>query len=63
MAGSRRNFSEYNTASRNLIGVAYLDGENPSIIAVRGTYGLINVEAYRFSERKTHQALAVGKHG
>ncbi len=48
----REGFSEYNTASRNMIGVAYLDGRNPSIIAVRGTYGLIKVAAYRFSEGK-----------
>ena len=48
----REGFSEYNTASRNQIGIAYLDGKNPSIIAVRGTYGLIKVAAFRFSEGK-----------
>lgn len=38
----------YNNASRNLLTIAYLDGVNPYIIAIRGTYGLIKIHAYRY---------------
>lgn len=51
---SRDDFGEglrgYNYASRNQLGVAYLDGERPYLIVERGTYNLIKVEAYRFSD-------------
>lgn len=42
----------YNYASRNQLGIAYLDGRNPHLIVVRGTYGLIMVRAYQFAEKK-----------
>ncbi len=38
----------YNYASRNQIGVAYLDGKHPFIIMMRGTYDAIFIEAYYF---------------
>ncbi len=38
----------YNYASRNQLGVAYLDGKRPHLIVERGTYGYIVVIAYRF---------------
>ncbi|RMF94988.1 MAG: silent information regulator protein Sir2 [Planctomycetota bacterium] len=38
----------YNYASRNQLGVAYLDGKNPYLIVERGTYKVIIVRAYRF---------------
>lgn len=38
----------YNYASRNQLGIAYLDGKHPHLIVERGTYGLIIVVAYRY---------------
>jgi hypothetical protein len=35
-----------NRASRHLIGLAYLDGQRPSLIVLRGTYTLMLVDAY-----------------
>ncbi|MEW6360350.1 MAG: silent information regulator protein Sir2 [Planctomycetota bacterium] len=37
---------KYNLMSRNLLGIAYLDGKTPSIIMQRGTYHLIKIAAY-----------------
>lgn len=42
----------YNYASRNQISVAYLDGVNPHIIVLRGTYNLMVARAYRFAENE-----------
>jgi hypothetical protein len=42
----------YNYASRNQIGVAYLDGKNPHLIVERGTYNLMIVQAYRLIDNK-----------
>ena len=42
----------YNYASRNQIAMAYLDGVNPHIIVIRGTYNLIMARAYRFTGDK-----------
>lgn len=42
----REGFDEYNYYSRNLMGVAYLDGKRPHLIVVRGTYRIIKVQAY-----------------
>ncbi len=36
----------YNDASRNLLGIAYLDGENPAIIVQRGTYNGVRTTAF-----------------
>ena len=51
---SRELFKDegYNHASRNQLGVAYLDGKTPSIIINRGTYGHLIVEAWQFHDRK-----------
>jgi hypothetical protein len=38
--------ADYNYQSRNLLGVAYLDGKRPHLIVERGTYTLIKVRAY-----------------
>lgn len=43
---SREGFDDYNYYSRNLLGVAYLDGQRPHLIVERGTYRIIKVEAY-----------------
>jgi len=42
----------YNYASRNQIGVAYLDGKTPHLIVERGTYNVIVVIAYRLVDGK-----------
>jgi rhamnogalacturonan endolyase len=43
---SRAGFDCYNFVSRNQLAVAYLDGRTPCIVIVRGTYGLMKVDAY-----------------
>lgn len=40
----------YNYASRNQLGVAYLDGERPYLIVERGTYNTIVLIAYRLQD-------------
>jgi hypothetical protein len=39
-----------NRASRHMMGVAYLDGRTPSVLVVRGTYGLMKVDAWTLQE-------------
>ncbi len=41
-----------NRSSRHMMGVAYLDGKTPSVLAVRGTYGLMKVDAWMLRNRK-----------
>lgn len=41
-----------NRASRHLMGVAYLDGKQPSLLVLRGTYTLMRVDAYNFRGKK-----------
>lgn len=43
---SRDGFDDYNYYSRNLLGIAYLDGLRPHLIVERGTYRIIKVQAY-----------------
>lgn len=43
---SRDGLEDYNYWSRNLIGIAYLDGKSPHLIVERGTYRLIKMQAY-----------------
>jgi len=45
----------YNYASRNQLGVAYLDGKTPCLIVERGTYNLIIVIAYEFHAGKLRE--------
>ncbi|MDP6635778.1 MAG: silent information regulator protein Sir2 [Phycisphaerae bacterium] len=45
----------YNYASRNQLGVAYLDGKTPCLIVERGTYNLIIVTAYEFHADKLRE--------
>lgn len=42
---SREGFDDYNYYCRNLLGIAYLDGQRPSLIVERGTYKIIKVQA------------------
>lgn len=41
-----------NRASRHMMGVAYLDGKTPAVLAVRGTYGLMKVDAWVLKDKK-----------
>jgi len=41
-----------NRASRHMLGVAYLDGKTPAVLAVRGTYGMMKVDAWVLENRK-----------
>jgi hypothetical protein len=45
---------EYNYASRNQLGIAYLDGRTPCLIVERGTYTVIQVHAWQFHGGKLH---------
>lgn len=40
----------YNYASRNQLGIAYLDGKTPCLIVERGTYTIIQVHAFQFHD-------------
>jgi len=42
----RTGYRDYNWASRNMLGIAYLDGRHPSLIIQRGNYRQIKVHAY-----------------
>jgi rhamnogalacturonan endolyase len=44
--GRSGELADYNMISRNLLGIAYLDGKRPHLIVERGTYSLIKVRAY-----------------
>jgi hypothetical protein len=44
----RTGITSYNHRSRNQIGVAFLDGRTPCIIAARGTYGLMKARALQY---------------
>jgi rhamnogalacturonan endolyase len=35
-----------NRSSRHMLGVAYLDGRTPALLVVRGTYGLMKIDAW-----------------
>ena len=50
--GHRLGRSLGNRSSRHMLGVAYLDGKTPSVLAVRGTYGLMKVDAWTLQNRK-----------
>ena len=41
-----------NRSSRHMMGVAYLDGKTPSVLVVRGTYGLMKVDAWTLRRKK-----------
>jgi rhamnogalacturonan endolyase len=41
-----------NRASRHMMGVAYLDGKTPAVLAFRGQYGLMKVDAYVLEKKK-----------
>ena len=43
---SRDGFDDYNYYSRNLLGIAYLDGRRPHLVVERGTYKIIKIQTY-----------------
>ncbi|MCF7805920.1 MAG: silent information regulator protein Sir2 [Candidatus Marinimicrobia bacterium] len=45
-----------NRMNRNMLGVAYLDGKTPSIIMLRGIYGLQKMQAWYLEDGKLVQA-------
>lgn len=51
----REPFGTYNFASRNQLGVAYLDGKTPCILMERGTYTAIILVAYEFHGGKLRE--------
>lgn len=45
-------YGNVNRQNRNQIGMAYLDGKTPCILAARGTYKLMAVDAWQFHDGK-----------
>jgi hypothetical protein len=41
-----------NRASRHMMGVAYLDGKTPAVLAVRGIYGMMKIDAWVLKNKK-----------
>jgi rhamnogalacturonan endolyase len=52
--GKPTEWADYtgNRSSRHMLGVAYLDGKTPSVLVVRGTYGMLRVDAWTLENRK-----------
>ncbi len=42
----------YNYASRNQLGVAYLDGKTPCLLVARGTYNIMKLDAYQYRDKQ-----------
>lgn len=53
-----RGRSGYNLASRNQLGIAYLDGKTPCLLVARGTYSIMKVIAYQFHDGKLQELWA-----
>ena len=47
---AREHFGQYSRAARNQIAVAYLDGKTPCLLALRGTYSRMLVDAYQLKQ-------------
>lgn len=60
--GKWHDQSAYSYYSRNLMGVAYLDGQRPYLIVQRGTYTVIALQAYDPSLTLTWVFSTTGKH-
>ncbi len=41
-----------NRSLRHMLGVAYLDGKTPSVLVVRGIYGMMKIDAWSFENKK-----------
>ncbi len=55
---SRDGLGKYSYTSRNQIGVAYLDGKTPCVVAQRGTYSLMKLSAFQFNDGELEQLWA-----
>ena len=56
----RGNLSDWgdtsgNRASRHMMGVAYLDGKTPSLLVIRGIYGLMKMDAWYLRDKQLHK--------
>ena len=58
---SKEGFEQYNWWSRNFLTVAYLDGENPSLVMQRGTYSVIKTEALDRDLKPIWSWISLGK--
>lgn len=47
-----------NRMNRNMLGVAYLDGKTPSLVVLRGIYGLMRAETWWLQAGELHKAWA-----
>ena len=45
-----------NRLNRNMLGVAYLDGKTPSLLVIRGIYGLMKVDAWFLQDGEMRRA-------
>jgi len=45
-----------NRMNRNMMGVAYLDGKTPSLLVLRGIYGLMKMDAWHLKDRQLNKA-------
>jgi len=45
-----------NRMNRNMMGVAYLDGKTPSLLVIRGIYGLMKMDAWYLRDKRLHKA-------
>lgn len=49
---NRGGLGDYNQQNRNLLAVAYLDGQRPAVVVNRGTYQHAKIEAWLFDGRE-----------
>jgi len=56
--GQPSDWGDYqgNRMSRNMMGVAYLDGKTPSLLVIRGIYGLMKMDAWLLRDRQLQKA-------
>lgn len=52
---SRDGLGNYTHISRNLMGVAYLDGKTPSVVAFRGKYTISKLTTYQYYENELEE--------
>jgi len=54
---------DYNYYSRNQLALAYLDGKTPCLLALRGTYNLMKVDAYQFHNNQLQKLWSYSNAG
>lgn len=52
---SRTGLGSYNHTSRNLMGVAHLDGKTPCLVVARGTYTVNKLDTYQYRNGKLEE--------